>query len=695
MPFRITFTGKTDPSVKASGDQVVEVVEHTAKKTEEAAEKTKSFGANLQEVGKIAGGILLGAGIMKAPGFLMDAAKGAAEDEQATIRLNKSLENLAAVDNMLTFDELRGAVDELIEKGGDLAFSDDEIRDSLQGLIAATGSADESMVRLAAAQDLARGANIPLATASKMLGKLNEENVEVFKKMGITLGENATEADALALVQQKFGGQAEAYAKSTAGQFEVAQIKMAEAKETIGAALLPVLTFLAGVLSGKVIPAVEMVVNNLDKIAPVLIPVGAAILAMGAAIGITMIPALVTWLGVQIPLALAVVATYLPIVALVAGIGLLAAGVVLLIQHWDEVTAKFPILGVVADAIKEKLDVVVAWLSGPFADGVAVVGDAVEDSVGRAVDFVAEHWPEIQAIIEPALKAIGLVIKFQLDVWLAIFETAWGIVRGVFKMFTGILHGDVDEFMEGLRLVFSSGWDGIVKVIGLAIDLITELGPLLLKAGGALGDAFMNGLKAALSASAGFIGDVGAALLSAIKGVINSQVIDRINSALQFDFDTHIPGVGTVSINPQDIPYLASGGIVTSPTLAVIGEKGPEAVIPLSSANARGGSLLGVGLGETPGARPATTGSGSITNLSLAELKSIKDHTAKSAAELDNQEGFLAATSKALYSGSTKAADFLAQMAEGLEVLPEIWIMLRDIRDLLSKAQAPAFGTGA
>jgi len=29
------------------------------------------------------------------------------------------------------------------------------------------------------------------------------------------------------------------------------------------------------------------------------------------------------------------------------------------------------------------------------------------------------------------------------------------------------------------------------------------------------------------------------------------------------------------------IPNLAKGGIVTSPTLAMIGEKGPEAVVPL------------------------------------------------------------------------------------------------------------------
>ena len=37
---------------------------------------------------------------------------------------------------------------------------------------------------------------------------------------------------------------------------------------------------------------------------------------------------------------------------------------------------------------------------------------------------------------------------------------------------------------------------------------------------------------------------------------------------------------------------LAQGGIVNSATLAVIGERGPEAVIPLSGPNA-GGGLMG------------------------------------------------------------------------------------------------------
>ena len=46
-----------------------------------------------------------------------------------------------------------------------------------------------------------------------------------------------------------------------------------------------------------------------------------------------------------------------------------------------------------------------------------------------------------------------------------------------------------------------------------------------------------------------------------------------------------LPGRGKTFGVPE-IPYLANGGIVTGPTLAMIGERGPEAVIPLSGPNA-------------------------------------------------------------------------------------------------------------
>ena len=63
-----------------------------------------------------------------------------------------------------------------------------------------------------------------------------------------------------------------------------------------------------------------------------------------------------------------------------------------------------------------------------------------------------------------------------------------------------------------------------------------------------------------------------------------------------------VPKIGGkgFSLNIPEIPSLAAGGIVTKPTLALIGENGPEAVVPLGSRGASGGITINI-LGPTYG----------------------------------------------------------------------------------------------
>jgi hypothetical protein len=82
-------------------------------------------------------------------------------------------------------------------------------------------------------------------------------------------------------------------------------------------------------------------------------------------------------------------------------------------------------------------------------------------------------------------------------------------------------------------------------------------------------------------------------VISAINGFINALDSIHINIPA-----ITIPGtkIGTPAVNLgfniPDIPMLAAGGIVLGPTLAMLGEAGPEAVVPLSSSNAPGGQQI-------------------------------------------------------------------------------------------------------
>ena len=90
----------------------------------------------------------------------------------------------------------------------------------------------------------------------------------------------------------------------------------------------------------------------------------------------------------------------------------------------------------------------------------------------------------------------------------------------------------------------------------------------------------------------GRVSDIFANLLEPIKekikapinfmiGSINSM-IENINSALTFKIkETRFTPEFGIETNIPTIPALAEGGIVEKATLAMIGEAGPEAVVPL------------------------------------------------------------------------------------------------------------------
>jgi hypothetical protein len=81
-------------------------------------------------------------------------------------------------------------------------------------------------------------------------------------------------------------------------------------------------------------------------------------------------------------------------------------------------------------------------------------------------------------------------------------------------------------------------------------------------------------------------------LLTTVKTVFNgiASIWNNTVGKLAFKVPRWVPGIGGKGFEMPDIPMLAEGGIVTGPTLAMIGEAGPEAVIPLDRAAGIGGT---------------------------------------------------------------------------------------------------------
>ena len=99
-------------------------------------------------------------------------------------------------------------------------------------------------------------------------------------------------------------------------------------------------------------------------------------------------------------------------------------------------------------------------------------------------------------------------------------------------------------------------------------------------------DAVFRFIGSAVSGSIDLIKGYFSTVLGFYKGIFNgiATLWNNTVGKLSFKVPGWVPGLGGKGFDVPNIPMLAAGGIVTAPTLAMIGEAGPEAVVPLSRA---------------------------------------------------------------------------------------------------------------
>ena len=81
------------------------------------------------------------------------------------------------------------------------------------------------------------------------------------------------------------------------------------------------------------------------------------------------------------------------------------------------------------------------------------------------------------------------------------------------------------------------------------------------------------------------------------------------------------PGDDFPTIPHLRIPRLAEGGIVTSPTIAMIGEAGPEAIVPLSNGGGLGNGNVTINVTASPLSNPAEVGAAVVDALKAYERR--------------------------------------------------------------------------
>lgn len=209
--------------------------------------------------------------------------------------------------------------------------------------------------------------------------------------------------------------------------------------------------------------------------------------------------------------------------------------------------------------------------------------------------FLLTTWSiikEVAMVVWGALKAFweqnGNGIK---EMFVSIWDFIWNVllkpIWALISLTAKLIFNDLKKYWEiwGTNIVnvFKIAWDTIKDVFGGAVQIITGLFQVL------EGIFTLNWTKMWEGAKNIFVG-IWDSIVSIFKGVINS-LINGLNALirglnkLRFSTPDWIPLIGGKqwSFNIPQIPMLASGGIVNGATLAMIGESGAEAVVPLEN----------------------------------------------------------------------------------------------------------------
>lgn len=202
----------------------------------------------------------------------------------------------------------------------------------------------------------------------------------------------------------------------------------------------------------------------------------------------------------------------------------------------------------------------------------------VWESIGPLVTILGEQlwsaaqkiWHTFEENILPSLKKLWEAIKPLLPILgllaAAILVIAAEVLPVLFKVMTAwiVVLADVVDFIR-------------TKVIDPIIGFFQRLVDWFREHLGGIKDAFLG----VWQAIAGAIGAIVARIVDTIRTIIDA-VMDAIDWLKRLaGIGVPGPAAGTVGKGAPGAGQHAKGGIFTSPTLGIIGEAGPEAVIPL------------------------------------------------------------------------------------------------------------------
>jgi hypothetical protein len=260
---------------------------------------------------------VIGTAVLK--GFALAFTALAAIGVKSLMDIEKSYNRLGqAMSNQgLATKENLQATSELVDSYESLGFGSEKAADAMTVLVTATGDLTKSQNLLATSANLARAQSISLEDASRALVRAQAGNIKLFTQFGIKLDATKPKAQALAeamgKLETRLKGQADAYAKTTAGQLAILKEGFGDLAEAVG---------------GPVLVALNKFIAGINKTGKFLADHQGILFGVATVIVGVMIPAVVTLTKKLYANAVAWAVANAPLLAIIASIAALGAAFV-------------------------------------------------------------------------------------------------------------------------------------------------------------------------------------------------------------------------------------------------------------------------------------------------------------------------------------------------------------------------------
>jgi hypothetical protein len=555
--------------------------EYDGKGLGKARKDVNSFDKTVKNLAKTVGVTLSAAAVVK---FGKASVKAFLADDKAAATLTKTLGNL----NLAFEDQrVRSYISSLEQTSGVL---DSELRPAMQALLTTTGSVTKSQELLGLALDVAAGSGESLVGVSNDIAQAYVGNTKGLRKynLGLTQTELKTASfiELQTALNKQFSGQNAAQLSTYAGQLSLIKVAYDNMQETIGKGLVDSFVLLSG--DAGIGGATKAMETFGQTAADVILGVASLVDKITPKTSIAGEPGF--WHDLYIAFGGQIIED-------LAGLG--------------QATRLKP---------------------GPFKTPMTISGQ----STGNSLTAVEKLRAQAEAEALKRAKALAAAQKVQLanakklaaeaQKKLAL-EKASAVLNQANKLFdmdriqlaAAAMAKQTEEDRVRIRLktnileLEDAINEGNVQAAAKFASLITQDAALLGQLRGvmiSLGDvpnpfeAWLASLQAALAALLAIVNFVPPTpSLSSASAVANASLQQGLNAGLSLAdalSGARYAGRGAAAWNaanpdnPAFIPKMAKGGVVMDPTMALIGEAGPEAVIPLNRMGSMGGTYVTV-----------------------------------------------------------------------------------------------------